>query len=239
VAARMGQKIAAPGNGLDEGDPSVTVEHHYFCSCQEDCRPSSASSTVLAVYSASRDEQDLESSDKPLDVEKCRQIKTGTGAQLKTVVHTEDEIRVGEEGPEELAELKAEAKFKYLREDWNEEAMRVLTQEVGQLALSRERVKVVLQHTQDKRLSCAQLNDLIKLCSLETHKEQVLFERYPHLTDRNNFETQIVNVFTLSKSVRGSLMRKLTKFLTSMPKVFEGSFDLRNDNTTSESNATI
>jgi len=137
--------------------------------------------------------------------------------KIKSVVHTEDEIRVERQTPEELAEMKAEAAFQILRDDWTDEAMRELMQETGKLALSKERVKVVLQHTQDKRLNCVQLNELLKTVALETHKEQILFERYPHLIDKRNFETEVVNAFTLSKSIRGSLMRKLTKSLTSRP----------------------
>jgi hypothetical protein len=224
----MGQKIAALREGLDEGDPSVTVQRHC-CSCHDDPRPEAGPSTVKAVYSASRDWQDAKASNLPLDVGHGREDATKINyVSLNAVVHTEDEIRVEQDTPEERAERKAEAIFKYLRVDWSDEAMRELTQEVGKLALSKERVKVVLQHTQDKRLSCVHLNDLIKLVALEAHKEQVLFERYPHLTDKENFETEIVNTFTLSTSIRGSLLRKLTKFLISRPQVDDGSFSLGN-----------
>merc|ERR1719265_3133895 len=96
--------------------------------------------------------------------------------QKTHVVHTEHEITVQHESPQDVAELRAQAVFETLRDDWNEEAMSALTSEIGKIALSKERVKVVLQHTQDKRVTCVQLNELLKTVALEAHKEQILFE---------------------------------------------------------------
>lgn len=196
---------------MDKGDPVDSLNH--CCTCTEDPRPSAGSRGLAnVIYSASRDQPEDHPTSERLEVER------GSKNTSNTVVHTEHEIRLErQDDSQELANIKAEARFKYLREDWNDEAMRDLTQEVNKLSLSKERVKVVLQHTQDKRLTCAQLNDLMKLVALEAHKEQVLFERYPHLKDRSSFETEVVNAFSLSKSIRASLMRKLTKFLISQP----------------------
>lgn len=223
----MGQKIADLRKSVDEGNPAETLQN--CCSCAEDPRPSSAGpSTVKAVYSADRDHEDtnpkLPGRGQNVVIKSVAQpgslVKHLTPINHR-VVHTDDEIRIEQQTQEELAELNAEATFQILRDDWTDEAMMDLTQVLGKLALSKERVKVVLQHTQDKRFTCAQLNELLKTVALETHKEQVLFERYSHLIDKKNFETEVINAFTLSKSIRGSLKRKLTKSLTAKPQVLD------------------
>lgn len=215
----MGQQIVVLRKVLDEGDPGVTVQQ--CCTCTEDPRPGQskgkAGGMVQVVYSADGDVEDVDAKEP---------TQASPPPTQRAVVHTEDEIRV-EQPPEDLsalpteerAKLNAEVTFRILRDDWDDKAMEELKIEIGKLALSRERVVVVLQNTQDKRLNCEQLNELLKTVALEAHKEQVLLERYAHLTDKSNFENDVINAFSLSKSVRGSVMKKLTKFLASKNEV--------------------
>lgn len=99
--------------------------------------------------------------------------------------------------------------------DLSEESMRLMAEEAAKLALSRERHEVVLKYSADARLTCAQLRQMLELCSLDAHKKEVIFSRYAQLKDKDNFREEVVNQFTRSTALRAVLMAELNKNLLS------------------------
>lgn len=74
---------------------------------------------------------------------------------------------------------------------------------------SKERAKIILHHTADMQMTCAQLSELLLALPADHHKEKVIFERYIHLVDRQSFQDEVMDQVNLSEFRRSRLMRKL------------------------------
>eukprot|EP00403_Amphidinium_massartii_P008641 CAMPEP_0178414038 /NCGR_PEP_ID=MMETSP0689_2-20121128/22832_1 /TAXON_ID=160604 /ORGANISM="Amphidinium massartii, Strain CS-259" /LENGTH=179 /DNA_ID=CAMNT_0020035319 /DNA_START=40 /DNA_END=580 /DNA_ORIENTATION=+ len=134
----------------------------------------------------------------------------------RKVVVTQDEITVVDpNSPEGRAELYAERVRCTLSSSLGDDDMQAITAEVQQVGLSKERVKTVIERTNEKQLTCAQLQDLLKLLSLEAHRKQVIFLRYPHLVDRQAFNETILQQFTKSEALKKIVWRELVDHLCS------------------------
>lgn len=112
------------------------------------------------------------------------------------------------------AERRAQELAEKLIGDMSEEDISRLSDEAAKHALSRERLNIVMEGTEGLRMTCAQLDNLVRLVTLDAHKEQVILARYAHLTDKPSFKEVVVAQFSLSKSMRENLLAKLMKSLT-------------------------
>lgn len=121
-------------------------------------------------------------------------------------------IAPGELSPE--AEKRAQVIASKLSGDLGQDILDSCAEESGQLPLSKDRVKLLLERTEGFRMTCKQLDSLVRMVTLDAHKEQLISLRYAHLTDKENFRETVVAQFSLSKSMRDNLTKKLTKTLT-------------------------
>lgn len=118
------------------------------------------------------------------------------------------------------AEHRANLLFQRLRKDLSPEGMLKMTQDTSKLALSRDRVAIMLERSKGYRLTCSQMKVMMESVSLDTHKKNVIYERYAQLSDKHCFVEEIVHNFTRSSSLRGVVMKDLSKHLEGLE--FEG-----------------
>ena len=109
----------------------------------------------------------------------------------------------------ELCDVRAEAILATLHETLVEEQIHAMREEARMVALSKEKLAVVLRCSEGKRLTCKQMWVLCGCVALENHKEAVILSRYAHLTDRENFREVVLEQFTRSEALRSKLMRRV------------------------------
>merc|ERR1719215_599917 len=114
------------------------------------------------------------------------------------------------------AEQRAEAFFQSLDTDLTPEGLVKLTQETNKVPLSRDRVSILLEHSRGVRLTCSQMKAMIELVSLDSHKKNVMYERYAQLSDKEAFLEEIVHNFTRSNALRGIVIADLSSHLESL-----------------------
>lgn len=130
------------------------------------------------------------------------------------VTVTKDEITIGEATPDQVANHRAAMIFKSLKEDFSEADLKALTDQLATVPLSRERVQVILDQTQNKRVTCEIFLEILRLVALDSHKETILYERYAHLVNREEFDEKVLSKIKRSTSGQGIMKKKLVKSLT-------------------------
>jgi hypothetical protein len=56
---------------------------------------------------------------------------------------------------------------------------------------SKERVAVVLARSEGINLTCAQLREMVGMCSSLPHKKHLIRQRYAQLVDKDNFSPEV------------------------------------------------
>jgi len=111
------------------------------------------------------------------------------------------------------AEQISDGVFRALSGAFSSSAWEGLQEELAAHALSKDRVAIILRHTEGLSLTCTQLDELVRLVSLEKHKEQLIFQRYTHLSNRSDFVVTVVHRYTRSETIRKRLIHKLNEYV--------------------------
>eukprot|EP00812_Abedinium_dasypus_P013059 NODE_656_length_1424_cov_285.200146.p1 GENE.NODE_656_length_1424_cov_285.200146~~NODE_656_length_1424_cov_285.200146.p1 ORF type:complete len:237 (+),score=71.30 NODE_656_length_1424_cov_285.200146:3-713(+) len=134
------------------------------------------------------------------------------------VAETEAEMTIKPRGLHDKAEEYADTIFASLVGDMGAETFEALEVETASYPLSKDRAKVVLRSTADMRMTCEQMNGLFKFVTLEAAKEEIMYERYGHLHNREDFKSVVLHPLTRSEAMRMLILDKLVERLNEAAK---------------------
>eukprot|EP00811_Abedinium_folium_P002281 NODE_12090_length_1246_cov_8.545130.p1 GENE.NODE_12090_length_1246_cov_8.545130~~NODE_12090_length_1246_cov_8.545130.p1 ORF type:complete len:207 (+),score=62.91 NODE_12090_length_1246_cov_8.545130:59-679(+) len=150
------------------------------------------------------------STEKVQNTKRTASTSDGEPPSEVQVIETEVEMTIKPRSQQDRAEEHADMIFAGLTGDMDEEATKALEEETSKNPLSKDRSKIILRHTADCRMTCAQLKDMVKLVNLEAAKEEIIYMRYGHLRNREDFKTDVIHTFTRSEAMREHILEKLT-----------------------------
>lgn len=110
---------------------------------------------------------------------------------------------------EDSSQSYARVVFDRLERDLLPDSVAAISDDVAKIPLSKERLELLLRSTRDFRLTCDQLKTLVGMVSLDSHKKDIICERYVQVIDKEGFIEIVLDNFSRSASLKRKLLIEL------------------------------